>query len=264
MFSFGDLWNTLIYLPLLNLLILFYKISFQNLGLAIVGITLFIKIITYPMNKSSVELAAKQRELKPKIDELKAKYTDKQVFAQKQMELFKEHGINPVSGCLPQLFTIIFVIAPLYSVFSNLLSNKEGLFDKLNTLTYNWDFLKFSIGETLNTYFLFFDLAQPNYYLPVLAAAAQFYLSRLMTPSTKKMEKVAKDTPDKADDIMYNMQEQMLYTMPILTFVIGIGLPSGLVWYWFISTVLTALQYLIQNRSIKNKNGRHIETSIKN
>ena len=84
---------------------------------------------------------------------------------------------------------------------------------------------------------------------------SQFVLSKLMMPQTKKMESIAKNTPDKADDIMYNMQEQMVYTMPILTFIIGIGLPSGLAWYWLVSTVITALQYKISNRKQEVKNG---------
>jgi membrane protein insertase Oxa1/YidC/SpoIIIJ len=69
-----------------------------------------------------------------------------------------------------------------------------------------------------------------------------------MKPAVDKAEKVAKNTPDKQDDIMYNVQEQMLYTMPIVTFIIGISLPAGLTLYMLVSTLIAAAQYLIVNR----------------
>lgn len=241
-------WNNLIYTPIFNLLIFFYQISFTNLGLAIIGITLFIKLITHPLTKSSMELAKKQQSLKPQIDALKEKYKDKQVFAQKQMELMRENGINPALGCLPQLITIFFVFGPLYGAFHDLLNHKDSIVSRVNELTYNWNFLKFQEGQVLNTHFLGMDLSVPNYYIPVLAGIAQFYLSKLMKPAVDKAEKVAKNTPDKQDDIMYNVQEQMLYTMPIVTFIIGISLPSGLTLYMLISTLIAAAQYLIVNR----------------
>ena len=125
----------------------------------------------------------------------------------------------------------------------------------MNALLYNWDYLKFQDTEVINTMFLGFDFSQKSYILATLSAISQFVLSKLMMPQTKKMESIAKNTPDKADDIMYNMQEQMVYTMPILTFIIGIGLPSGLAWYWLVSTVITALQYKISNRKQEVKNG---------
>jgi YidC/Oxa1 family membrane protein insertase len=241
-------WNTLIYEPIFNLLIFFYQISFTNLGLAIIGITFFIKIVTHPITKSSMELAKKQQLLKPQIDKLKEQYKDKQVFAQKQMELMRQNGINPALGCLPQLITIFFVFGPLYAAFKDILDHKDTIVNRVNELTYNWDFLKFKEGQILNADFLGMNLAIPNYYLPILAAAAQFYLSKIMKPAVDKAEKVAKNTPDKQDDIMYNVQEQMLYTMPIVTFIIGISLPAGLTLYMLLSTLIAAVQYLIINR----------------
>jgi len=87
--------------------------------------------------------------------------------------------------------------------------------------------------------------------LPVLSAAAQFFLSKYMMKSTVGMKTAVKDTPDKKDDIMYNMQGQMAYMMPIMTLVIGVSLPSGLILYWFISTVLMILQYVLIFRKSK-------------
>lgn len=249
----SEAWNSILYLPLLNLLIAFYHILYENLGLAIIAITVLIKVITYPLTKPSIIAAQKQKELQPQIEKLKLKYKNKQEFAQKQMELFKQNGINPVSGCFPQIIQFIVIIA-LYRAFTNILSANGVLISELNSLLYNFDFLKFANDAILNTNFLYLNLAKPDkfYIIPVLAAASQFLLSKYMTKSTKKIEKIVKDTPDKKDDFMYNMQEQMMYMMPIMTLVIGISLPSGLVLYWFVSTLLAVFQYMILNN---NKNG---------
>ena len=84
----NELWSLIIQTPLFNLLIFFYRLCGNNLGIAIVGITLFIKLLTYPLQKPSMEFSKKQIELKPELDKLKETYKDKQVLAQKQMELY--------------------------------------------------------------------------------------------------------------------------------------------------------------------------------
>jgi YidC/Oxa1 family membrane protein insertase len=245
----SDIWNTVLYVPILNLLIALYHFLFSNLGLAIIALTLLIKVVTYPLSKPMLEMSKKQKELQPQLDELKKKYTKKEELAQKQMELYKEHGVNPAAGCLPQIIQLIIVIA-LYRVFTNLLRANGVMVADFNHLLYNFDFLKFPDGAQLNTQFLFWNLAKPDpfYILPVVAAIAQFIMSKYTMKSTKKMEKLAEKTPDKSDDVMYNMQEQMTYMAPIMTLIIGVNLPSGLVFYWFTSTVIALGQYVLVNR----------------
>ncbi len=74
-----------------------------------------------------------------------------------------------------------------------------------------------------------------------------------MLPTIKKEEKMAEKTEDKKDDIMYNMQEQMLYLAPLMTVFIGFKLPSGLVLYWFVTTVFSLVQQLYINKSYGKK-----------
>jgi len=88
----ADIWNSILYTPILNLLVFFYHYLGNNMGLAIIMLTVLIKVLLFPLTKPSIEAAKKQKELKPEIDKLKKKYKDKSVFAQKQMELYKEHG----------------------------------------------------------------------------------------------------------------------------------------------------------------------------
>lgn len=249
-----DLWNTALYIPIFNALIALYKLFFNDMGLAIIVMTLIIKLVTFPLNQSALNLAQKQKELQPELNELKKKYPNKTEFATKQMELYKNNGINPAGGCLPQIIQIVIVIA-LYRVFTDLLHVNGANLGDLGQYIYNFDFLKFKEGESLNTNFLYLNLSKSDqfYILPVIAAAFQFWLSKLTMPSIKKLEKIAEKTPDKTDDIMYNMQQQMVYTMPIMTLIIGVNLPSGLVLYWFISTLLGIVQYLLVNKKNKAK-----------
>jgi len=248
-----DLWNSFLYIPILNLLIAFYHLFFNNMGLAIIAITILIKVVSFPLTKPSIEAAKKQRELKPELDKLKLKYKNKQVFAQKQMELFKKHGINPIAGCLPQIINLIVIIA-LYQVFRHLLEGNGIVISEINNLLYNINFLKFADNSALNNTFIYLDLAQkdPYYVLPILAGGSQFILSKYMMQPAQNMEKAVKNTSDKKDDIMYNMQQQMTYMMPIMTVVIGLNLPSGLVLYWLVSTIIAVGQYYLLNGKTTN------------
>lgn len=234
-------WNNSLYYPLVNLLVFFYKIFFSNLGLGIIALTLFTRFILIPFTLPMLKSAKKQKEIQPELSALKEKYKgEKEKLAKAQWELFQKHGINPVAGCLPQIVQFIVLIA-LYNVFITILSNvgADTLFN-LNSFLY-LPFLKFQPGEVLHSQFLFWDLTKPDPYiiLPGLAGATQFLLSKMMLPKTKKEEKLAAQTADKKDDVMYNVQEQMLYFTPIMTVMFGWKLPSGLVLYWLLTTVFS-------------------------
>lgn len=237
------LWNHLLYYPLLNLLVFFYKVFFANLGWAIVALTLFTRLLLWPLTVPMLKSAKKQRDLKPALDALKQKYKDdKKKLAAAQMELLQKHGINPAAGCLPQLVQILVLIA-LYQVFIQLLGGGAKSLAELNSFLY-FPFLRFDAAATVNGHFLFWDLTRPDPYLllPGLAGASQFWLSKMMLPRTKKEEKLAEKTADKKDDVLYNMQEQMLYLAPIMTVLFGWQLPAGLVLYWLLTTLVSVAQ----------------------
>lgn len=237
------LWNSALYYPLINLLIFFYKILFSNLGLAIIALTLFTRFILLPLTWPALKTAAKQKLMKGELDILKEKYKgDKQKLAAAQMELMKKHGINPAAGCLPQLAQLIVLIA-LYQAFIHVLGVGAAGLSSLNSFLY-FPFLHFENGAGLHSQFLYLDLGKPDPYLilPGLAGASQFWLSKMMMPTVKKEERVAKKTADKSDDIMYNMQEQMLYLAPLMTVLFGWKLPSGLVLYWLLTTLFSLIQ----------------------
>lgn len=213
-----------------QVLVFFYHLLGQNLGLAIIAVTLLVKIILLPLVVPSLKSAKKMQELKPHLDKLKAKHTDKAKLQQAQLDLYKQHGVNPAAGCLPQIVQIVILIA-LYQVFMRFLASP--------TLD----------GQSVNLNFLYFNLAKPDpiYLLPVLAGVSQLVFSLMMTSGLETHHQ--KNLPPKAQEkeadsfeMAQSMQSQMLYMMPLMTTLISLKFHSGLVLYWVVSTLFSIVQ----------------------
>lgn len=233
------IWTTILVNPIFNLLALMYFLT-KNLGVSIILLTIAIRTLLIPFVLPSMKTMKKQRDIQPEIDALKKKYKyDKKKQAEMQMELFKKHGLNPASGCLTQIVMIVVLIA-LYNVISKFTSN-TGI-EELNIHVYT-NLLKFPQAG-VSTAFLWLNLAKPDpfYVLAVLAGGFQFLASKMTMPYTEAGEKAAQKTPDKKDDIAYNMQTQMLYMGPVMNFIIGLTLPSGVVLYIVTTTVYSLVQ----------------------
>ena len=235
-----ELWNTLLINPLMNLMVLFYR-YLGNLGPAIIVLSFLVRLVMVPFFIPNLKTAKKQRDLKPELDKLREKFKhDKKKQAEMQMELFKKHGINPASGCLSNIVTLLIPIA-LYGVINEIAKITD--ITSINPKLYV-DWLRFAAGEVLNSKFLLFDIAKPDrtFILPVLCAVLQFASSKMMMPAINKSEKLAEKTSGKSDDMMYNMQEQMLYMFPVMMLVFGFSLPSGVMLNILVSTVFTLVQ----------------------
>ncbi len=239
----GQTWNLIFETPLLNLLILFYKMLGSNMGLAVMATSVFVKAVSLPLTHSSLKTMEKQKTLMPEVEKLKKKFGhDKKKLAEEQLNLYKTAGISPASGCLTQIFPILVIIA-LFGVINMAFGSHALSVDALNLRLY-FDFLKLPVGSVINSKFLYLDLAKPDhlFILPVLAALLQFMISKMMMPNISKAEKLAKKTDDVKDDVMYNMQEQMLYTMPIIFLIVGVKLPSGVVLNILVTTLFSLVQ----------------------
>ena len=242
------IWKTILYQPIVNLLIIYYRILFQNFGLAIIALTITLRLLLVPFTLPAIRTARKQREIGPLLDEIKEKYPDdKKKQAEEQMNLFKEHGINPAAGCLPQIFQLVVLVA-LYQAFIRVLGADSQHLNELNNILYI-NSLKFSEAEQLNVNFLNLNLTIPNLLLPILAGVSQFLLSKMMIPQTKLGENLALKTEQKSDDVVYGMQHQMQLFMPLMTVIIGWRLPSGLTLYWLVSTLASLVQYKFLQRN---------------
>jgi len=256
---------TLLYQPLLNGLIFFYKI-FGNLGWAIIILTILIRFLLIPLTLPSLKAASKLKEIAPELEKLKKKYAgDKQKFAQAQLEIYKKYKINPAAGCLPQIIQLIILIA-LYQAFAKVLQPDGDIISKLNEVLY--PFLKLPAETVINTRFFYLDLARPDvFHLPNLAfpipgffllgaALIQFLSSKMMQPAVKVAQKEAKETPSVQDDLAAAMQTQMLYLFPLMTILIGFSFPSGLVLYWLVFSVFTTIQQYFVNKGFLINGGK--------
>lgn len=249
-----NIWEAIFLQPLLNGLLVFYHLSFGNLGLAIILLTISIRLVLTPLVLPSMKAMQKMRELGPELAKLKERHKgDKTKLMQAQADFYKSRGINPASGCLPQIVQLVILIA-LFQVFSQTLYANGDVVEKINKLAYP----AFSLKDPLNTGFLLLDLTKPDTFrlpgapfpLPGLfllaAALVQLLSSKMMAPAVRKEAKVAKKTPGEMDDVMAATQQQMLYLFPLLTIFIGFTFPSGLVLYWFVfSFFQTVQQYLV-------------------
>lgn len=245
------LYNIIFYQPIFNLLVWLYNtIPGHDIGIAIIILTVIIRLILYPLSIQSIKSQKALSELQPKIDELKRKYKDdQQKMAQEMMTLYKNEKVNPASSCLPLLIQFPFLIA-VYQVFrSGLASNgMEMLYPFVaNPGTIN----HISLG--------FLNLAAASWPLAVLAGLAQFVQTKMMV--SRKQPPIKTDKPmegSKDEAMLAIMNKQMVYIAPIMTVIIGISLPAGLTLYWFLSTLLLALQQLIIFKE-KDKNVNQLQ-----
>src|SRR4030067_424766 len=155
-----DIFTVLLVQPLTNGLILFYKILFSNMGLAIIGFTVVLKLLLNPLTKPYMQSMKKMKEYAQEIDKIKKKHAgDKQKQTLAVADFYKQKGINPGAGCLPYLLQIVVLIA-LFNVFSKVLSGDGEVINTINNLLI--DPLKLPIGVSLNTQFLYLDVTRPD------------------------------------------------------------------------------------------------------
>lgn len=236
----STIFQLIFYQPILNLLVFIYNlVPGHDLGVAIIILTIIIKLILLPLSKKSLTSQKSLQELQPQIEELKKKYSSKkEEMGRAMMELYKKNKVNPFSSCLPLIIQFPFLIA-VFQVFRSGLTN--------GSLNLIYTFIE--KPEVINNIaFGFLDLSQRSVALAVLAGLAQFWQSRmLMTKRPPIKNAVSKD-----EDMMAIMNKQMVYFMPVLTVFFGLSFPGGLALYWFVTTLLTGLQQMYLFRSEKN------------
>lgn len=247
-----NIFDLILIQPLANGLILFYKLLGGNLGLAIIGFSLFLRLILNPLTKPYLQSMKKMKEVEPQLNKLKEKYrNDKQGLVRAQADFYKEKGVNPGAGCLPYLLQIVILIA-LFSVFTKILIPGQPGTAALNN--YLYPPLKFQADEVIATRFLYLDLAKPDVFkvqglafpLPgivlLLAAALQLATSMMMMPQVSVETKLAKKTESKADDMQTAMQKSTMYTFPLFTLIFGMSFSAGLTLYWAVFSAFQLIQ----------------------
>ncbi len=238
------MWELFFKTPLLNLLIFFYQVLGHNLGLAIIALTFFLRLLLLPLTWPALSSAQKLKKLQPHLDKLKEKHgQDKTALAKAQWELYQEHGFNPLAGCLPLLLSLPVMLA-LYQVLLQAL-NLE-FWQELNAKLY-FSFLQIKGPEELVTRFLWFDLTKPDpfFILPLLVGVSQLLNAYLM-PSPAPA--ASSNKKGESEELMKMIQQQNRYLFPLFSAFITLRLPAGVGLYWFFSTVFGIIQQFIINR----------------
>jgi YidC/Oxa1 family membrane protein insertase len=232
----NNIFNIILYRPLFNVLILLYQyLPGQDFGVAIIILTILIRILFYPLSSKAIKSQKTLQDLQPKLQEIQKKYKDdKEKQTRVLMELYQKANINPFSGCLPLLIQLPILIA-LYQVLRRGLAPGEML--NLYSFVPN-------PGEINSTFLGLVNLGEPSIILAALSAILQFFQTKMLTPAMPQADK--KDAMTYFSNIF---QKQALYVFPILTFFILLRLPSAIGLYWLVSTIFSMLQqYFIVKR----------------
>ncbi len=231
------MWD-LILNPFVTALIFLYQILAQNTVLAIIAFTVLVRLLMHPLTIQQQRSMKAQQEIQPKLKKLQEKYKgDREKMSQAQMDLYREHGINPLGGCLPLLIQFPLIIG-LYQAIIMVLGATP-----LQLLDLNGRILIPTLNQVvpLSQSFLWLNLAQPDpfYILPVLVLITTWVQQKLMTPAAS-----GQDGGQAAQ-----MTKSMGTVMPIMFFFFSLSFASGLSIYFVTSNILGIIQYWKMGRA---------------
>jgi len=229
-----ELWNLVIMEPMLNLMLLLYAVLFNNFVLAIVGLTVIIRLLTFPLTQKQIRSMKAMQDLQPELQKLQKKYAkDREKLSAATMELYKEHGVNPMMGCLPLLIQMPIWIGLYQSIYQALGSAPEQFVVLSQRLYHTIPFMHNLAARSLplNSQFLWLDLGRPDpyYILPILVVGV-FWLQQKLTAQPA------------ADPSQAQMNRTMQMMMPLMFGVITLQVSSGLAVYWVASGALQIIQ----------------------
>lgn len=226
------------------LLFIYNTIGFHNLGVAIIEIAIISRLVFWPFAKQQAGYTKKMNEIQPHLAALKEKHKgNQQAFASAQMELFKQHGVNPAAGCLPAVVQIVILFG--------LLGGLNCAFDPVAhhcinpVLNLNTKFLMWNLAKPDAHHLLSLPFALPGV-LVVLAAVTQFIQTKMMMPVPVSVKK--DDKPKEKEEKKEFMQEfaeaqsSMIWMFPLIFLFLGTQWPSGLALYWTTSSVIAIFQ----------------------
>jgi YidC/Oxa1 family membrane protein insertase len=228
---------TIFYIPLYNALIfLINTVPGRSAGIAVILLTLIIRLILYPLSKKSIRTQLQMRQIEPEVQKIKEKVTDKQEQARQLMQLYKDKGVNPFAG----LFLILLqfpILIGLYRVF------RSGLPTVDPTLLYSFVHLPATVAMN----FVGINLVYKSILLALITVITQFIQLNLALPTPKKGE-------DKSfkGDLAYSMNMQMKYIFPLVIFPIAY-FSAVLALYLTTSNIFMILQELFVKRRLQKE-----------
>lgn len=237
------IWNVALYEPLLNALAFLVSIiPGGDVGIAIIILTLLVKILLLPLSHRSIESQAEMQMLQPELNKIKASGASKEEQARQTFELYKKHKVNPLSGCLLLLIQIPIIFA-LYYVFYKGINFDNG---------YLYSFIP--TPENVNMMFLgLVDIASKSVILAVLAGISQYLQAHFMP----KPEPSKSTTPSFSESLSKSMHLQMKYAFPFIVAIIAYTISGAVALYWITSNLFMVGQQIYVKRKEFNKPDQH-------
>ncbi len=227
----GDIFNLLVVNPMTNLLLLLYGLLGQSFVLAIVVLTLLIRLVTLPLTFKQQTSAAKMAAMQPRIKAIQEQY--KSDPAKQQAEL-RKIGFSPLSGCLPLVIQFPILIG-LYQAIVRTLSLTPLSLLELGRYVYGFVPNLAQLIPINGSFLGFMDLGSANhatsfYVIPILVVLTTWASSKFMQAPT-------------TDPTMAQTNQMMTMTMPLMIGFFSLSTPIGLGIYWIASNVIGVLQY---------------------
>src|SRR2546430_4021041 len=244
-----EVWNAFLVHPLVNLLVL-ADYFVHDFGLAVVIVTVAIRLALFPVFRAQVRSSRAMQELAPVLNALKKKHgNDRAKLQQEQMKLYQERGINPIGGCLPMVvfFPVLFA---MYAAFQQVggLSGAHALTVEQLRDTVLWPFLQFTVADRPSDLPIpllapwipwVSNLAQPDLAffgligpLPIISSLLQLVASIQALPRN----------PVQTDDPTQRTMQSMTYYLPLITIVFFRTLASGVFIYYITTTIFQIIQ----------------------
>ncbi len=227
-----ELWNLIILNPILNGLIALSSIFSSNFGLAIIALTIIVRLILWPLTKRQLNSTKAMQDMQPKIQELQKKHgKNKQKLQQEMMKLYKDAGVNPLGCIWPMLVQFPVWIALYQSITKALATTPENLLD-LSYHLYSWQVI--SQAFPLNSHFLWLDLGGRGDLGLAIIVGGTMWVQQKMT------------TAPSVDPKQQSMNSMMQMMMPLMFGLFVLMVPSGLALFWAVSNAIGIItQYFV-------------------
>lgn len=234
----SSVFHTIVYDPIYNALIYFVDIiPSHDVGIAVIIVTIMVRIILYPLSKKAIQAQHDMRRIAPEVEEIKKKYKDKPEEQGRAMfALYRERGVSPFAGIL-LLIVQLPILLGLYFVFAN------GGLPSINT-----DILYAFVPtpETVNMEFLgLIDMAGKSLVLAVLAAVSQFIYTRL---SMGPRGSVVAAEASFSSEMARTFDLQARYALPLMVGGIAYFIAAAAPLYWLTSNLFMIGQELLAGR----------------
>lgn len=231
----GTIFNEILLRPIFNLLVFLYSVLGNDFGLAIIVATVLVRVVVSPLSIKTTKSQQALSRLNPQVEEIKKKISDPAAQSQAIMKLYKEHGVSPLSGCLPLLIQLPIIIALYKALLAGFKPESASLL---------YGFIN-NPGTIHPISFGFLNVTLPNHILAIVAGAFQWVQAKVaMSLQQQTVQSGAAGA----------LSNQMLYLFPLMLVVISWNLAAGITVYFIASAAVAILEQWIVRRFIISPN----------